>query len=539
MTANDPLYQYQWHLDNTGQTNFASNAGTSTHDINVDGVITAGYTGTGITVAAVDQGLEIAHEDLAGNVVSGGSWDYVQSDNDPTLIAVDGDHGTMVSGLIASVGWNGKGGRGVAPSASLKGFNLIGNNIETTANTVSALGGASYAQDVDIFNQSYGRTPYGYSTINSSVSAQYDSAVTSLRSNKGAIFVKSSGNAYNYIKIGGTWYSCDTYYGFATGYSCSNSSADPTNALPENIVVGALQATGVKSSYSTSGASLWVSAPGGEGGTTYPAMMTTDDSGCSRGAVRSGYTYNVNAFNNQGNHSENSGCNYTSQMNGTSSAAPITSGAIALILEANPALTWRDVKHILATTSTQVDASKANISSTINSATWVGVPAWTTNDAGHKFHDWYGFGRIDVGAAITAALAYSAGSLGTLNITDYANNASGTLNTTITDYNATGITNAIAVSESEIIEAVQIKVNINHGFAGDIGIELVSPAGTRSVLWTPYNIWFSNNNFTNQIITSNAFYGEETDGNWTLRVIDGGNEDVGTLVNWSIRFYEH
>jgi len=226
-------------------------------------------------------------------------------------------------------------------------------------------------------------------------------------------------------------------------------------------------------------------------------------------------------------------------MNGTSSAAPITSGAIALILEANPGLTWRDVKHILATTSTQVDASKANISSTINGATWVGVPAWTTNDAGHKFHDWYGFGRIDVGAAITAALSYTAGSLGTLNITDYADNASGTLNTTITDYNATGITNAIAVSESEIVEAVQIKVNITHGWAGDIGIELVSPAGTRSVLWTPYGNWFSNNNFTNQILTSNAFYGEETDGNWTLRVIDGGNTDEGTLVNWSIRFYEH
>tara|TARA_B110000967_G_scaffold154995_1_gene159724 strand:- start:545 stop:1885 length:1341 start_codon:yes stop_codon:yes gene_type:complete len=446
----------------------------------------------------------------------------------------------MVSGLIASVGWNAKGGRGVAPSASLKGFNLIGNGIFTLANGVASHGGASYAQDVDIFNQSYGSAAFYTTTANTTLAAQYVSASNNLRSNKGAIFVKSSGNSYN--RVGD--YFCDTIWDFDTELTCSNVSNDPYNALPENIVVGSLQATGIKSSYSTSGAAVWVSAPGGEYGMSHPAMMTADDSGCSRGRVRSGYTsingtVVVNAFDNQGNHSENSSCNYTSQMNGTSSAAPITSGAIALILEANPALTWRDIKHILATTSTQVDASKANITKTINSANWIAVPAWTTNDASHKFHNWYGFGRVDVGAAITAALAYSAGSLGTLNITDYANNASGTLNTTITDYNATGITNAIAVSESEIIEAVQIKVNINHGFAGDIGIELVSPAGTRSVLWTPYNIWFSNNNFTNQIITSNAFYGEETDGNWTLRVIDGGNEDVGTLVNWSIRFYEH
>jgi len=540
VNANDPLYQYQWHLDNTGQTNFAANAGTSGHDINVAGAITSGYTGTGIIVAAVDQGLEIAHEDLAGNVVSGGSWDYVQSDNDPTLIAVEGDHGTMVSGLIASVGWNGKGGRGVAPGASLKGFNLIGNNIGTVANSVAAHGGASYSQDVDIFNQSYGSTPAHPIVANTTIAAQYVSASNNLRSNKGAIFVKSSGNGYNGGSIGDNFYVCSSFWSYTSGYSCNSSNADPNNSLPENILVGALQATGVKSSYSTAGSSVWVSAPGGEFGTTHPAMMTTDDSGCSRGAVRSGHTGN-NAFDNV-NHSENSSCNYTSAMNGTSSAAPITSGAIALMLEANPALTWRDVKHILATTSTQVDASKANISNTINGTTWVGVPAWTTNDAGHKFHDWYGFGRIDVSAAVTAALSYTAGSLGTLNITDYADNASGTLNTTITNNNAAGITNTIAVSESEIIEAVQIKVNIAHNHVGDVGIELVSPAGTRSVLITPYNFFYDSDNMINMILTSNAFYGEETDGNWTARFIDGSNKVAnvtGTLTNWSIRFYEH
>ncbi|MGY8863361.1 MAG: proprotein convertase P-domain-containing protein, partial [Pseudomonadales bacterium] len=90
--------------------------------------------------------------------------------------------------------------------------------------------------------------------------------------------------------------------------------------------------------------------------------------------------------------------------------------------------------------------------------------------------------------------------------------------TTITDRNATGITNTIAVSESEIIEAVQITVDITHDFIGDVGIELVSPAGTRSVLLTPYNWLFGADNLTDIVLTSNAFYGEETDGNWTIRV---------------------
>ena len=537
VTANDPLYQYQWHLDNTGQKNFATNAGTAGQDINVDGVITAGYTGTGIIVAVVDQGLELAHEDLSGNVVSGGSWDYVQNDNDPTLISTGGDHGTHVAGQIASAGWNGKGGRGVAPSASLKGFNIINNGVQTTANFVASHGGASYAQDVDIFNQSYGSTRISSSVANATIHAQYVSAVNNLRSGKGAIFVKSSGNGYTRVGYRGSYYFCDTLWGFSTGLTCQNATADPTNAMPENIVIGALQATGVKSTYSSSGAALWVSAPGGEYGWTHPAIMTTDDSGCSRGRVQSGAS--GNAFNNQGNHSENSSCNYNSQMNGTSSAAPITSGTIALMLEANPALTWRDVKHILATTSTQVDASKADISTNINGLGWVAIPAWTTNDAGHKFHDWYGFGRVDVGAMISAAKAYTAGSLGTLNITDYADNTSGTINMAITDNSATGITNAISVSESEIIEAVQVKINISHACSGEIGVELVSPAGTRSVLFTPFSFFQCSDNMVNFILTSNAFYAEETDGDWTIRVIDASNNDVGSLTDWSIRFYEH
>ena len=56
----DPLYQYQWHLNNTGQTNFASFGGTSGADLNVDTAIVSGITGSGIIVAVLDQGLELS-----------------------------------------------------------------------------------------------------------------------------------------------------------------------------------------------------------------------------------------------------------------------------------------------------------------------------------------------------------------------------------------------------------------------------------------------------------------------------------------------
>ena len=92
--------------------------------------------------------------------------------------------------------------------------------------------------------------------------------------------------------------------------------------------------------------------------------MTIDRSSCSLGYSSGGSSaYGRNKFDLAGqNFSEqttlNSNCNYTSHFNGTSSAAPTVAGVIALMLDANPNLTWRDVKHILATTSAKVDASK-------------------------------------------------------------------------------------------------------------------------------------------------------------------------------------
>ena len=541
VTANDPLYQYQWHLDNTGQTNFATNAGTAGQDINVDGVIIAGYDGSGVVVGVVDSGLDIDHPDISPNIVSDGSWDFRDSDNDPTQDATTGDHGTSVGGLIFAAGWNGKGGRGVSPAASAKGFNYLEAQGDT--NWVSSHGGFARSADVDIFNMSYGGAMYNDSVLSTARENQYISAVANLRSNKGAIFVKSAGNNHYHVRL--NFCSNSSIWNADVKTSCQNAGADGQNSSPYNIVVGALTATGVKSSYSSAGSAVWVSAPGGEDGGTYPAMMTTDDGGCSRGRVHDD-TSSSNGFNNSsgGNpHSSNTNCNYTATMNGTSSAAPVTSGVIALMLDANPALKWRDVKHILATTSTQVDASKANLTHTIDGESYVTEPAWLTNAAGHKFHNWYGFGRVDAGAAVTAALAYSTVSLGTQNITSWQ--SSGTVNGTIPNNDKDGVTNVMAVSAGAVIEAVQIKMNVTHTFTGCMGVELVSPAGTKSVLAHPYNIFWNTNDWDNYVLLTNAFYGEGTNGNWTVRVLDGCGTGSpygarsSILEDWSIRFFEH
>lgn len=528
----DPLIKYQWHLDNRGQLNFdVIGGGTAGEDINVDGVIAQGLTGAGVIVAVVDSGLEIAHEDLRANVVRGGSHNFITNGNDPTPDSskTGPDHGTSVAGLIASRGWNNLGGRGVAPSAQLKGFNFTGS-IQRKADNIFALGsgGVAYSNDVEIFNQSYGKDNHRDILIDPALEAAYKNGVESLRGGKGAIYIKSAGNGFN--SFGVTICS-------GSNLSCQNANMDPVQTLPYNITVGALNADGVKSSYSSAGSNIWVSAPGGAIGRAAPRLITTDQSGCNKG-------YSTSPSSDDPN------CNYTTIFNGTSSSAPITSGVVALMLEARDDLTWRDVKHILASTADQVDASIATtvlqetqtstktgttVTATI---TYDAEPAWLTNNANFKFHNYYGFGRINASNAVSAAKAYVIGSLGTLVIKDWNNSGALSLGQ-IPDISTTGVSHTITDSSNLTIEAVQIRVNVTHTFTGELAIELTSPSGTKSVLFNTYNGFYGDDDLDNMVLLSNAFYGENSSGNWTIKVIDAGLDDTGMLNNWSIRIFGH
>ncbi|MDB9997756.1 S8 family serine peptidase [Gammaproteobacteria bacterium] len=544
----DPLYKHQWHLDNTGQTNFATYSGTIGADLNVDSPIAAGYSGLGITVAVIDEGLELAHEDLVDNVVSGKSYDFLNQDYDPTNPALDGDHGTSVAGIIASRGWNNKGGRGVAPLAGLVGYNFLKYQ-STSAETQSWGQNNSLASNVSIFNMSYGTSYCATNTycFPSFLSSTKESAlmygVANLRSSKGGLYVKSSGNGFRSNRTNG--YSCGENNLDTDGaMSCTADVADARHALPYVAVVGALTANDLKTSYSTPGPSLWVSSYGGEYGTdvnygygdstSVPAIMTTDQSSCDQGYVGS-FGRRYNAFNNDSNpHPENLNCNYVSTFNGTSSAAPNVSGAMALILEANPALTWRDVKHILASTSKQIDLDRTYSRNNIVQY------EWETNAAGYKHHTWYGFGAIDMEAAINAALNYTAGSLGTFGSTSYLYE---NLDNSIADFATTYFVKSIPSVdglENNFVEFVRLSLDFSHSIPRDIGIVLVSPQGTVVNVLQPFTNVGDNPSGTLFEIGVSAFYGEEIQGDWTMRVTDYTEDGVtGNFYTFGMEIYGH
>ncbi len=517
----DPIFSQSWHLINTGQSAFSKSGGTAGQDMKWSGVP---YTGAGVLVAVSDNGVEKEHEDLSANFNLGFSKNYSNNvsgwygDPAPGTSA----HGTAVAGIIAASGQNGFGSRGVASQSIIAGFKYVGEAVNVSKQVDQANG------NYDIFNYSYGGYSCYFDRESSSYLAQLEYGVKNLRSGRGAIYVKAAGNEYFSYNS-----DCDpTLEDDDDTYYLGNANLEQVHSYPWMIVVGAVNANGLSASYSTPGSSLWVSAPGGEYGVNAPAIITTDLSGCDRGYSETDSTRND--FD-RGINNLNSNCNYTSAMNGTSAATPMVSGAVALLLQANPNLSWRDVKYILAKSSRKVDANRTNLSHPggLDLSGYTYDRGWTRNAAGFNFHNWYGFGVVDITAAVSLANNYNF-PLGTFK--ESFSQSGSNLNLQIPDNSSTGVTNQLSVFNNYRIEAVQIKLDIEHSFIGDLGIELTSPSGTTSTLMN-INSGVGVSNISNEVLLSNAFYQEQSAGTWRLKVVDGQGEDIGTLKKWSIKIY--
>ncbi|MNK11947.1 Microbial serine proteinase precursor [compost metagenome] len=522
MSGNDPLLGYSWHLNNSGQQVFAARSAVSGNDLNLHKTWGMGYYGNGIKVLVSDDGLEDTHEDLQGNFLYGSlSKDYTLSApyvaNGAAPKTANDNHGTAVAGLIAAAGGNGLGSRGVAPRAHIAIANFLSENVTQTLSKMVDQASGSF----DVFNMSWGGYQNTVSAPDTGFESQLRYGVTSGRSGKGSVYVKAAGNDF--------FSYCN---GSSTAVCVGNSNFDPDNTNPYVLVTGAMNSLGNAASYSSGGSNLWVSAFGGEYGDDSPAMVTTDRTGCSHGYAAS----NADLSFDRG--SGNSNCNYSVTFNGTSSAAPVLSGVVALLLEANPQLTWRDVKYILAKTSKKVHPTMINVNhprGVTSPSGYVWDNGWVSNGAGFPFHNWFGFGQVDVDAAVAMARSYSS-SFGTFTDTGWANNLSG-LSHAVPDNVAGGVTSSMAVASNLKIEAVQLRIWVTHPNISELALELTSPSGTKSVVVNMNNALTGIANYQGEIFLSNAFFQERAAGTWTLRVVDGKSGNTGTLTRWSLNFF--
>ena len=534
--AGDPLFSQQWHLQNTGQSGFAENPGSPGADLQMAAAIAEGRDGDGVRLAIVDTGLEICHPDLAANVEEGKSFNFIFETSagalptDPFNHEILGDHGTSVAGVAAAVANNGLGGRGVAPGVELRGFNIGAYfAVDTDVQLFNSLGASSSNPDsasAHIFNMSFGIVVPAQNPEDDLVRL-LEMGTSQLRSGRGALYVKAAGNAFGF---------CEGVHPLNLEVGCVSSNADPDQNLPYMITVGAFNADDVKSSYSSAGANLWVVAPGGEDGEEHAAMITTDQIGVDVGFSQLGMGALIDG------HPLNTGGDYISAFGGTSSAAPATAGAIAIVLGVNPDLTWRDVKHILAASARRIDPQGKPVRAAFNGTPYILQHPWVTNGAGYSFHNWYGFGAVAVDAAVAMAQTHTPDSLGEFVRSAWIGAADIEFAPlAIPDNDGAGVTHSLDVIDlpgTANIEAVVLEIRVNHSDSFDLGVELTSPAGTVSVLNTPFNaILAGYPGLRDWQLMSNAFYGESPNGTWTIRVVDLVENDVGRLSSWRLRFY--
>ena len=482
----DPLATDQWYLS---QANILP--------------VWKDYTGKGVRIAQIEttspfgttkEVLDYRHADLKDNIDK--NW---LANATPGQMAGEGsggvfsDHATLVAGVMVA-SRNGEGSVGVAYDATIAGYWVNKDDFSTM----------SHMHEYDVVNNSWGSAiPFDLKFSPAELGllpTPHRQALQEGRDGLGTVIVTAGGN--------------DRQIGGNTNYSnVSNSrSSIVVGAINATTDLGALQFGGQP--FSSPGASILVSAPGSN--VTSTSRLVQNDNGSTFGAD-------------------------TSVSQGTSFAAPIVSGIVALMLEANPELGYRDVQQILALSARKVADPDTS---------WQENGSQNWNGGGmHVSHD-YGYGEVDARAAVRLAETWNTQQTFANEFSLNQPLDSGTLNRAITDGLGAGISHSLTMGNAGIsVEHVEVKVSLTHSRPGDLILKLISPSGTESILMNRPgkapgsaasergDADFAGSSTLNYVFDTALLRGETAQGNWTLQVIDTVTGDTGTLNSWSMNVY--
>lgn len=449
----DPLYAQQWHLKAAG-VDAAWLAPTKSE---------YGPRGRGVLISIVDDGLAIAHPDLAPRYVAAASRD-VNSRRAEPLHQRGASHGTSAA-AVALGAENTFCGVGAAPLASLAGVRLIGAPA-TDADEAEAFGvgltiAGSTERGVSIYSNSWGPADTGAAMEGPGRLAKLalERGTREGRGGRGAVYVWASGN------------------GRANGDACSYDGYASSRFV---LAVGAVGRHGKTPWYSEGCPALLVVAPSSDG---------IDSIATARAP---------------------SGC--TTSFGGTSAAAPLVSGIVALALEVRPELSWRDVRALLVATSERTDATYAD---------------WQLNGASLWTSHAYGFGAVNASRLVRAARSWRL--LGD----EVADETPVMRNEGAARPGVPLEARASFVSSVERLESVELTLSVACYARGSLTLTLVSPSGTRSVFAQPHADYAPN--ISGWTFTSVRAYGERVRGEWTLRLETTQGE--ARLDAWQLAFY--
>jgi len=283
-TPNDPYYSSQWDLAK----------------INAAGAWNYSTGSSAITVAVIDDAVDINHPDLSPNVwtnpgeIAGNGidddhngyiddihgWNVVTNNNDPTPPDASYLHGTHVAGVVSAKTNNSAGVASIG-----YGVSIIAIRAGSTATTVNYYESGIYyaiAAKARVINMSFGGSAF----------SQTEQNLMTYAHNKGIILIAAAGNSNGVV-----------------GYPAADTNV---------VAVAATASDDTKSSYSNYGAKVEISAPGDN-------------------------IYSTDVNNTYGT------------LSGTSFASPMVAGLCGLMLSLNPYLTPTDVVTCLKSNADNID----------------------------------------------------------------------------------------------------------------------------------------------------------------------------------------
>ncbi|KAM7413550.1 hypothetical protein PAMA_020767 [Pampus argenteus] len=474
MAFNDPRYPKQWHLHNDLNRSM---------DINVTGVWERNITGRGVTVVVVDDGVEHTHQDIQPNYSPEGSYDLNSNDPDPMPhpdIHSDNHHGTRCAGEIAAVPNNSFCAVGVAYGSKVAGIRVLDGPL---TDSLEAIAFNKHYQVNDIYSCSWGPDDDGHTVDGPHPlgKAALQHGVIAGRRGFGSIFVVASGNG---------------------GQNDDNCNYDGYANSIYTITIGAVDEEGRMPFYAEECASM---------------LAVTFSSG--RAKLRSIVTSDWSM-------QHGTGC--TDGHTGTSAAAPLAAGMIALMLQVRPCLSWRDIQHIIAFTATKCD----------NSADW------RVNGAGFHHSHQHGFGLLNAWRLVNAAKVWESVPF----LVSYQSSVTEE-DTPILIYPKemvhTWTVSAADLRESgmQTLEHVAVTVTITHPCRGNVEIVLICPSGMTSVIGARRAIDRESGGYQDWTFSTVRCWGERAEGQYRLKISDHKEPSSqqcaaeGVLKQWKLTLY--
>ncbi|MBM3334200.1 S8 family serine peptidase, partial [Candidatus Sumerlaeota bacterium] len=314
-TPDDLYFTLQWHLNNTGQVA----GGVPDADIDAAEAWDITLGSRNVTIAVLDDGMNIDHPDLQANIyVNPGEtpnnsldddkngfvddvngWDFYSRDNDPRPDNIIQDyHSTCVGGLAGAVADNSIGVAGAAPGCKILPCRMMGAYAPTVNDIAEAI---QYAGAMaSVISISWTMAP------NSTVEASLRYAATQGRGGRGCPIAASVGNNYR-----------TDFIGFPASLDCV-------------MAIGASTYKDVRAPYSdyTNGQGVFLLAPSGD---------SDQRTGVPTLTAAGGYGL----------------------FSGTSAGPPQVAGVCALMLSVAPTRSRAQIESVLRTTTDKINPTVA------------------------------------------------------------------------------------------------------------------------------------------------------------------------------------